>query len=398
MLKHVSQSLPLYLCLLAIGNVAHSGANHQADAQVRIGGIVVTAKGTPIVGVEVKCFYMGDKSFSYPWEFAKKISGESGRYEFRVPAGRDYFVEVGGKTATRAKSRTFAAHPGKDITVEDIVVTPADGSLRGRILNSYGDPASGVLYACQSESFSPFRPFDYPRTDSKGGFGVSNVLPNEELDFWVVPSPNKVQIWTRVTPGSDDLLLRLEPDKYLDLPPDWKKYSCIEGLVRGIKRTEVKEKISFRIPDIDGNPVSLDSQRFKGKVILVNIFGTWCGSCNVEILHLVNFKKKYGSKGLEIIGIAFERDLEATARKKVRSLIEKHKVNYAVLFGGQDKRTHVLSTIAGLERFSGYPTTIFVGRDGKVKHVKVNFLAVTPAMTKWQVKQFEDIIIMLLNE
>ena len=51
-----------------------------------------------------------------------------------------------------------------------------------------------------------------------------------------------------------------------------------------------------------------------------------------------------------------------------------------------------------IDRFSGYPTTIFIGRDGKVKDVKVNFIAMTPEITKWQVEQFERIIIGLLKE
>jgi thiol-disulfide isomerase/thioredoxin len=142
----------------------------------------------------------------------------------------------------------------------------------------------------------------------------------------------------------------------------------------------------------------MDCDQFKGKVVLVNIFGSWCGSCNDEIPHLVNFKKKYKSQDLEIIGIAFERDSEEIARTKVRGLIKKHKINYPVLFGGLEKRTHVLSTIKGIDSFSGYPTTIFIGRDGKVKAVKVNFLSLTPEITKWQVKQFEKIIVPLLKE
>ncbi len=104
------------------------------------------------------------------------------------------------------------------------------------------------------------------------------------------------------------------------------------------------------------------------------------------------------AQDLEIIGIAFERDPEKIAKAKVRELVKKRKINYPILFGGQEKRVHVLSIIKGLDRFSGYPTTIFIGRDGKVKDVKVNFVAVTPEMTEWQVKQFEKIIVKLLKE
>jgi thiol-disulfide isomerase/thioredoxin len=190
----------------------------------------------------------------------------------------------------------------------------------------------------------------------------------------------------------------LDPKKFRELPPDWKKYLYIEGLVRGIGRTKVQERIDFTIDDLEGNQISLKSDWFKGKVVLVNIFGSWCGSCNGEIPHLVSFKKKYKNQNLEIIGIAFERDSEEIARTKVRRIIKKYKINYPVLFGGKEKRTNVLSTIKGLDSFSGYPTTIFIGRDGNVKDVKVNFLSITPEITKWQVKQFEKIIVPLLKE
>ena len=191
--------------------------------------------------------------------------------------------------------------------------------------------------------------------------------------------------------------MRLNPEKFLELPPDWKKYFYIEGLARCIRRTKVQERINFTIGDLQGNQVSLDSDLFKGKVILVNIFGTWCGSCNQEIPLLVNFKKKCESRGLEIIGIAFERDPEEIAREKVREFVEKWIINYPILFGGLERRANVLAAIEGLDRFSGYPTTIFIGRDGKVKDVKVSFVAITPEITDWQVEQFEKIILKLLE-
>lgn len=226
-----------------------------------------------------------------------------------------------------------------------------------------------------------------------------NVLEDEEASFWVVPSPRKVQIWTGIKPSCEEvMLLRLNPKKFLDLPPGWESYGYIESLASGMSRTKVKERIRFGIADLEGNAVSLDSEQFRGKVVLVNIFGSWCGSCNGETPELVKLKKKYGKQGLEIIGIAFEREPEVTAREEVRRFVEKYKINYPVLFGGQEKRTHVLSTIEGLERFSGYPTNIFIGRDGKVKDVKVNFLSIDNETTKWQVERFEEIISRLLKE
>ena len=384
------------LFFLAFVSAKPSDAYSQVDNKISIRGIVITSKGVPLEGVEVQCWYKNENDF--PFEYKRQVSDSQGRYKFRVPSGWEYFIEVGGKKATRATSQTFTANPDKDISVENLFVSPVEGRLKGRILKSDGSPASEMLYACRSKSFSPFHPFIYPKTDPNGGFLISNILTDEEISFWVVPSPTKVQIWTGITPGRDNLLLRLDPKRFSELPPDWKKYLYIEGLVRQIGRTKVQERIDFTVADLEGNEISFDSDQFKGKVILVNIFGSWCGSCNGEIPHLVSFKKKYKRQNLEIIGIAFEKDSEEIARIKVRRLIKKHKINYPVLFGGQEKRTHVLSTLKGLDSFAGYPTTIFIGRDGKVKDVKVNFLSMTPEMTKWQVKQFEKIIVPLLKQ
>jgi thiol-disulfide isomerase/thioredoxin len=386
----------MVLLLACVGFVSATEGEQQAKTYIR--GCIKTAEGTPVKGIEVKCFYIDPKyDYEFVWQVNSQLSNDQGQYTFHVLSNREYRIIAGGKKATIAQSKCFMAPSDKEIILEDLIVTPATLSLKGKILNSDGSPASGLLYSCQSESFRIYAPFDYPKTDLNGSFNIPNVLSDEPVDFWVISSPNNVQIWTEIMPEGKDLLLRLNPEKFLELPPDWKTYFYIEGLARGIRRTKVQERINFTIADLQDNQVSLDSEPFKGKVILVNIFGTWCGSCNAEIPHLVQFKKKYESRGLEIIGIAFERDAEEIAREKVREFIVKRNINYPILFGGQEKRVNVLSAIKGLDRFSGYPTTIFIGRDGDVKDVKVNFVAITPEITDWQVKQFEKIILKLLE-
>jgi thiol-disulfide isomerase/thioredoxin len=387
----------LMIVLACAGFVFASEGEQQVKTYVR--GCIKTAQGLPVKGIEVKCFFIDPKyDYEFVWQEDSQLSDDQGQYTFHVLSNREYRIITGGKKATIAQSKRFMAPSNKEILLEDLIVNPATASLKGKILNSDGSPASGMLYSCRSENFQLFHPFDYPKTDPNGGFHIPNVLGDEPIDFWIIPSPNNVQIWSGIIPNGKDLLFHLNPEKFLGLPPDWQKYFYIESLARGVRRTEVQERINFAITDLQGNQVSLDSDSFKGKVILVNIFGTWCGSCNAEIPHLVQFKKKYENRGLEIIGIAFERDLEEIARAKVSELIEKRNINYPILFGGQEKRVNVLSKIKGLDRFSGYPTTIFIGRDGGVKDVKVNFVAITPEITDWQVKQFETIIVKLLKE
>jgi len=388
----------IMILLLSCAGFAFSSEGEQ-QAKTYVRGCIKTGDGSPVKDVEVKCFFIDPKyDYEFVWQVDSQLSNDQGQYTFHVLSNREYRIIAGGKKATIAQSKRFMAPSDKDVPLDDIIVTPATGSLKGKILNSDGSPASGLLYSCQSENFRIYAPFDYPKTDPNGSFNIPNILSNEPVDFWIISSPNNVQIWSGIMPEGKDLLLRLNPEKSLELPPDWKTYFYIEGLARGIRRTQVQERINFAIADLQGNLIWPDSDRFKGKVILVNIFGTWCGSCNAEIPHLVHFKKKYESRGLEIIGIAFERDPEDIAKAKVRELIEKRNINYPILFGGLERRVNVLSTINGLDCFSGYPTTIFIGRDGKVKDVKVNFVAITPEITDWQVKQFDKIIVKLLKE
>jgi thiol-disulfide isomerase/thioredoxin len=319
--------------------------------------------------------------------------------EFNLPlAGVTEYADRDNPNYRFILSDKVALSPAMEPQHAESAVTPGMVSLKGKILNSDGSPAAGIPYSCRSESSLLFLPFNYPTTDPNGGFSIPRVSSNEPLDFWVIPSPDNVQIWTGITPDGKDLLLHLNPEKFLELPPDWKASLYIETSAIKSSHMIVQENISFALSDLRGNEVSLEADTFKGKVILVNIFGSWCGRCNAEIPYLVDIKKKYAGQDFEIIGIAFEDDSGETAKRKVRELVERRNINYPVLFGGQSKKSNVLSTIRGLDTFFGYPTTIFIGRDGKVKNVEVGFVSTTPEMTKWQVNRFEKIIVKLLRE
>ena len=374
-------------------------SDEQKEAKIIIRGCIKTKDGKPLEDIEVKCFYIDPKySYEFVWERDSQLSDDQGQYSFQMLSNGEYRIQAGGKKATAARSEKFLAQPNKEIIVDDIIVTPASASVKGKILNSDGSFAAGLQYSCQSENFQLYHPRIYPVTDSNGGFYIPNVLEDEPIDFWVIPSPNNVQIWTGIIPDSKDLVFCLDPEKFLALPNDWEMFHYIEGLAGGIRQTDVQEMIHFTISDLEGKQLSLDSDNYKGRVVLVNIFGTWCGSCNNEIPYLVNFKKKYEKQGLEIIGISFEIDSEDIARDKVQKLIKSKNINYPVLFGGRAEKSNVISKIKGVEKFADYPTNIFIGKNGKIKKVKINFDSATPEMTKWQAEQFEKIIVKLLKE
>jgi thiol-disulfide isomerase/thioredoxin len=112
--------------------------------------------------------------------------------------------------------------------------------------------------------------------------------------------------------------------------------------------------LDFTLKDVEGKDVSLQS--FKGKVIVLDFWATWCGPCKVEIPHFIEFQQKYGSKGLQIVGIS----VDDTADKLV-PYVKEMGMNYPVLQGlGHDAVQDAYGPILGI------PVSVMISRDGKV--------------------------------
>ncbi len=122
---------------------------------------------------------------------------------------------------------------------------------------------------------------------------------------------------------------------------------------------------ALNTPDIFGKKFDLASLR--GKVVLVDMWGTWCPPCRKEVPHLVQLKTKYGRKGLEIVGVNFERVAEPSAAiKLVRKARGELKINYRCVLGTDEIRNQVPD-------FRGYPTLLIVTRDGQVHSKLVGY-------------------------
>lgn len=113
-----------------------------------------------------------------------------------------------------------------------------------------------------------------------------------------------------------------------------------------------KPVADFSLPNLDGGTVH--STDFNGKVLLVNFWATWCAPCLIEIPWFIDFQKKYGPQGLEVIGIS----MDETGAKDVTPFAKKHGMTYTVLLGN-DKVAEQFGGIRGL------PTTFLVDRNGK---------------------------------
>jgi len=133
---------------------------------------------------------------------------------------------------------------------------------------------------------------------------------------------------------------------------------------------------TFAFKDIDGKEVSLSDPRFKGKVVLVQIMGSWCPNCMDETHFLSGFYDEYHDKGVEIIGLAYERSTDfARSQASLRTFQQRFQVKYPMLITGiavgDAQRTE--KTLPQLERIVNFPTTIFVGKDGKIQKIHTGF-------------------------
>jgi thiol-disulfide isomerase/thioredoxin len=156
----------------------------------------------------------------------------------------------------------------------------------------------------------------------------------------------------------------------------------------------------FSFPNLEGRIVTEKDPRFRGKVLLVDIFGTWCPTCHDAAPVLTRLWQKYHARGLEIVGLAYEVTGDSAADgKQLRIFKEKFGISYDLLLAGINDTQAAAATQPQLTGFTSFPTSIFIGKDGKVRKVHAGFYG--PAMGAAHtnmVRQFEHTIEQLLAE
>lgn len=137
----------------------------------------------------------------------------------------------------------------------------------------------------------------------------------------------------------------------------------------------------FTLVSTTGETVS--KADFAGKVLVVDIWGTWCPPCRAEVPHFVELQQELGPQGLQMVGINYEgADTAEEALAAINEFTETTPVNYPLLLGTEDVKDQV-------PNFEGYPTTIFIDREGKVR------LSIVGARSK---RELQGIMEKLLSE
>jgi thiol-disulfide isomerase/thioredoxin len=138
--------------------------------------------------------------------------------------------------------------------------------------------------------------------------------------------------------------------KGLDLPTDADQHTGVQ---------DPTKPFTFSFPDLNGKIVSNTDERFRGKVLLINITGSWCPNCHDEDPFLAALYTKYHSQGLEIVALSFEEPEQLANPTRLEALIKASGIRYTVLLGGEtgsakEKLTQALD-------WDSWPTTFFVG-------------------------------------
>jgi len=134
---------------------------------------------------------------------------------------------------------------------------------------------------------------------------------------------------------------------------------------------DANEPLHFSFPDLQGQIVSDSDARFRGKVVLVNVTGSWCPNCHDEAPFLEALYRKYHDQGLEIVALDFEPAEQLTDLSRLRAFIQRYGIEYTYLIAGEPNQLN--EKIPQAENLNAWPTTFFVGRDGLVHDVHTGF-------------------------
>jgi len=146
--------------------------------------------------------------------------------------------------------------------------------------------------------------------------------------------------------------------------------AALTGLKQGY------ERLNFTFPDIDGNPVSVNDKRFKNKVVIIQIMGSWCPNCMDETKFLSDYYNNSRDRDVEIVSLAYEYSVSfERSQKSLRRFQKTFNVQYPMLITGVSvsDTLRTQKTLPQITDINVFPTTLFIGKDGRVKKIHTGF-------------------------
>ena len=301
---------------------------------------------------------VGDRPITLRGEWRKTIPGGTSRLPFTATPGRgERFAPAGPPPGTAGDAVSGIAGDWAVRFEDDSGSFVAVAQLRGE-----GDRVEGTFLTATGD-------YRYLAGRHDGGFlrlstfdGAHAFLfhararPDATLagDFWSRDGYHAT--WT-AEPMGERSLRDVLPDPY--------------GEVRVVS---ADGKLRYRFDDLDGEPVGWDDARFRGKVVLVDIFGSWCPNCNDAAPLLAELHRTYRDRGLEVVGLAFEFTGDAERDRRVlRIYQEHHGIEFPLLLAGISDKKEAAAVLPDLSAIKSYPTAIFIARDGRVARIHSGF-------------------------
>ena len=188
--------------------------------------------------------------------------------------------------------------------------------------------------------------------------------------------------------GYDTWVARLDPKAEL---PDPAKLTYLKP---GSKT------LNASFPEPNGKTVSLSDPRFKNKVTIVQILGSWCPNCMDETNFLSPWYKRNKRRGVELLGLAFERSPEISeSGPKIERMKQRFQIDYPVVLAGTNDKAQASKALPDLNAVVAFPTTIFIDKKGQVRHIHTGFSG--PGTGKYYdqyVEEFNRLVDKLLAE
>ncbi len=177
-----------------------------------------------------------------------------------------------------------------------------------------------------------------------------------------------------ITPAADGSL-RMVQNRQTNMTafrPDDARAQAVAEPTDPMAHTRARDpdaRFTFRFPDIDGRVVT--EADFDGKVLMVSMTGSWCPNCHDEAPFLTELYATYRAQGLEIIAFAFEEEDQLKNPVRLRAFMKNFGISYPVLIVGRPEQ--LAEKVPQAENLNAFPTTLFVGRDGRIRAIHAGF-------------------------
>ena len=195
-------------------------------------------------------------------------------------------------------------------------------------------------------------------------------------------------------------LLRSDQQSLVARRPAQARAAALVGPTDPTQQTTMKDpaaRFAFSFPDLSGKVVSNTDPQFDGKVVIVAIGGSWCPNCHDEAPFLESLYKQFHGRGLEIVDLSFEEADQLKDPERLKAFISRYGLTYTVLLAGETEQLN--EKIPQAVNLNCWPTSFFVGRDGRVKEIHAGFAGpANPPANQALMREVTELVERLLAE